>query len=266
MDGNPGIKWRAPSPLYSVSRPGSKARFLLEIDPKGLLSKTRNPVLQQASLYSGLSVKRGAFYGVAVNTETIPGPCGLAGDKLCRFRSWSDSVDPGQIFLQPANSACVGATAFTFWASLGRAVRNDGYRRMAGLALRRVPHPPNRVLIFFWATPIERHMELAFLCLAPWRAGFCRHRASLGPYCCQPHLFLANTSSRRRFSHSVPAMGQFRICPQLLFMAAQSTGTWLAAALGQAWQISSWLANQASCSSQELFSAARKPALESADY
>lgn len=78
------------------------------------------------------------LYGVTVKTETNPGAYRLARYELCRFCCWSSSVNPGQIFLQPASPACVGATAFTFRTSLDRAVRLDGYRCMVSLALRRI--------------------------------------------------------------------------------------------------------------------------------
>lgn len=42
-------------------------------------------------------------------------------------------------------------------------------------------------------------------------------------------LFLARTPSQWRSPHSVLAMGQFRICPQLLRMAAQPPGSRLVA-------------------------------------
>jgi benzodiazapine receptor len=47
---------------------------------------------------------------------------------------------------------------------------------------------------------------------------FAWHRVALGHYSCHPIPFLARTSSCWRSSHSVPVMGRFCICPQLLSM------------------------------------------------
>lgn len=149
----------------------------------------------------------------------------MAGYKLCRFCCWSSSVNTCQSFLQPASPAYVGAITFAFRAGLDRLIRIDGYSRLASLAVRGIPHKSHHAFFLFWATRIERLMELALLCLAPRRVGICRHHVALGPYRCHPRLFLSRTSSCWRSSHSVLAMGQFRISPQLLCMAAQPPGS-----------------------------------------
>ena len=169
----------------------------------------------------------GNLYDIAVKTKTNPGAYRLARYEFCGVCCWSDSFNPGQIFLQPAGPACVGATTFAFRASLEPAVRLDGYRRMAGLALRRISQQSHRALAVFATTRIQRHMELALLCLAPRRVGLCRHRVSVGAYCDHPGLFLARAPSCWRSPHSILAMDQFRICPQLLPVAAQSPGSGL---------------------------------------
>ena len=153
----------------------------------------------------------------------------MARCELCRFCCWSSSVNTGQVFLKSASPACVGAASLAFRASLDPSVRLDGYRRMAGLALRGIPHQSHRALVLSSATRTERPLELALLCLAPRRVVICRHRVALGPYCCHPCLFLARASSCWRSPHSVPAMGQFCICPQLLGMAAKPPSSRLVA-------------------------------------
>jgi len=175
----------------------------------------------------------GNLYGVTVKAETNPGTCRLARYELCRFCCWSGSVNPGQIFLQPASPAHMGAAVFAFRASLERAVRLDGYRRMASLAIGGIPRQSYRALALCRATRIERLMELALLCLAHRRVCICRHRVALGPYCCHSRLFLARASSRWRSPHSVLAMGRFRSRTQLLCMAVQSPGSRLVALTSQ---------------------------------
>lgn len=115
----------------------------------------------------------------------------------------------------------MGAAALALWTSLDSVVRIDGYRRLASLALRRIPYQSHRALVVYWATYIQRLMELALLCMAPWRAGIFRYPVSLDPYRCDPGVFLARTPSIWRSPRSIFAMGQLRICTQLFYLAAQ---------------------------------------------
>ena len=73
-------------------------------------------------------------------------------------------------------------------------------------------------LSLYRATLTKRPLELALFCLASWCVSICRHRIALGHYSCHPIPLLARSSSCWRPSHSVPVMGRFCICPQLLSM------------------------------------------------
>jgi hypothetical protein len=121
------------------------------------------------------------------------------------------------------------AASLAFRTRVDRSVCLDGYRRMASLALRGIPRQSHRALVVSGTTRTKRPLDLVLLCLASRTVGIRRHCATLGPYCCHPPIFLARAPFCGHFPHAVSVVGQFRICPQLFCLAAQSTSSGLVA-------------------------------------
>ncbi len=156
-------------------------------------------------------------------------PGSLAGNHRPGRCCWCYRFSQCPDILCPDCLAAVGAAGLDLRTGLDCALCPDGYRRVAGLAHRRVPKGPFRPHTLSCPACCQCHLELAVFFLASRSSGPGRCPAPDDPHSPHVHRLLTHPPPCRLATFALFLLGIVCCSSQLCNLAAQSPYTGLTA-------------------------------------